>query len=273
MDLDEELREAGERWRRGRGAGCRLSARDGRASYRYANLGRSRMLVRSPAVAANALVLTGAVWLFAHDASSPKKVVVTQPTFRRAPDAPSVLTLDPEIVQTGALAIDGASVWVTGDAPLKGRGDLEHIDTATGNVMGKSLLPDNGPFQIVVGDNAIWVASQQERESSAHVTKVDPTTMRVTAVIETAGDAVVAVTPDAQCASTTAPEPAAPRPRYEQGARHHPVPGAPSGYTAHFITVGSLGIFLDQLLHRHSSCAPIPRPTPSRRSPTSGTRG
>ena len=146
-------------------------------------------------------------------------------------------------MQTQALAIDGASVWVTGDAPQSRAATLEHIDTRTGKVIGTVVLPDNGPFQIVVGDSAVWVCSQQNEES-AHLIKVDPKTMKITAVIPTEGDANVAVTPDAVWVDHGSGNLARLDPRTNEVLATIPLPGAPTGYTAHFITAGPLGIFL-----------------------------
>ena len=197
MDLDEQLREAGERWRAsGRAPVADFRRATATPARRSRTPRRSRGLLAVP-IMLGAFLLASGVVFFAQGNSSSTKVTVTQPTTpTTAPELPSVLTLDPQIVQTAALAIDGASVWVTGDAPQSRAATLEHIDTRTGNVIGKVVLPDNGPFQIAVGDGAVWVCSQQNEES-AHLVKIDPKTMRITAIIETAGDASVAVTPDA----------------------------------------------------------------------------
>jgi sugar lactone lactonase YvrE len=194
-------------------------------------------------VAVVAIALVAAVIVLADGDSSPRKVVVTQPTTPISGPAvsPSALTLDPEIMQTQALAVDGASVWVTGDAPNNGAATLEHIDTDTGKVIGTVVLPDNGPFQIVVGDNAVWVCSQQNEES-AHLTRVDPTTMRITAILKTAGDASVAVTPDAVWVDVNKGELQRRDPGTNKVLATITLPGG--GYSAHWIAAGPLGIFL-----------------------------
>jgi streptogramin lyase len=245
MEIDEQLREAGERWRAAERAPAadfrRATQRPSRSSR---TPGRSRGLLAVPILVV-AFVLAFAVVFFAQSNSSSTKVTVTQPTTptSTAPGPPTALTLDPAIARTGALAIDGASVWVTGEAPRSRAATLEHIDTKTGNLIGKVVLRDNSPFQIVVGDGAVWVCSQQNEES-AHVTKVDPTTMRITAVIETAGDAAVAVTPDAVWVDHGSGNLARLDPATNKVLATIPLPGAPSGYTAHFITASPLGIFL-----------------------------
>ncbi len=241
MDLDEQLREAGEQWRAAERAPVADFRRATQVSYRVRTPRRSRTLILV-ALAAGALVLIGAVVLFGDDASSPQKVVVTQPTIpTTALTPPTTLELGPEIVQTAALAIDGASVWVTGDAPRSGAATLVHIDTRTGKVLGTVELRDNGPFQITVGDGAVWVCSQQNEES-AHLTKVDPTTMRITAVVETAGDAAVAVTPDAVWVDVGSGELLRLDPVTNKVLARITLPGG--GYSAHWITAGPLGVFL-----------------------------
>jgi streptogramin lyase len=243
MELDEQLREAGERWRAAERAPVadfrRATQRSSRGSREP---GQSRGLLAVPILIGAFLLAVGVVALV-NSTSSSQKVTVTQPTVPTSTAPPSVLALDPEIVQTGGLAIDGTTVWVTGNAPDEGPATLEHIDTETGKVIGKVVLGDNGPFQIVVGDGAVWVCSQQNEES-AHVTKVDPTTMKITAVIETAGDAAVAVTPDAVWVDHGSGNLARLDPETNKVLATIPLPGAPSGYTAHFITAGPLGIFL-----------------------------
>jgi streptogramin lyase len=243
MEIDEQLQEAGERWRaaeRAPAADFRRATQ--RPSRRSRTPGRSRGLLAVP-ILAGAFVLAFAIVFFAQSNSSSTKVTVTQPTTpsSTAPGPPTALTIDPAIVRTGALAIDGASVWVTGEAPRSRAATLEHIDTKTGNLIGKVVLRDNSPFQIVVGDGAVWVCSQQNEES-AHLTKVDPTTMRITAVIETAGDAAVAVTPGAVWVDVNQGELQRRDPKTNKVLATITLPGG--GYSAHFITAGPLGIFL-----------------------------
>ncbi len=170
-------------------------------------------------------------------------MIVTQPTTPTSTPAPppSQLTLDPGIVQTQTLAIDGSSVWVTGDAPQNRAATLEQIDTRTGDVLHKITLGDNLPFQIVVGDGAVWVASQQN-EDSAHITKVDPATGKITAVIETTGDANVAITRDAVWVDENQGTLLRLDPDTNKVLATITLPGG--GYSAHFITAGPLGIFL-----------------------------
>ena len=242
IELDEQLREAGERWRDGERGPVADFARV-TASPPGSRLPRRSWPPLVAAVAAVAIVVVSAVMLLGGGDSSPRKVVVTPPTTASttAPDPPSELTLDPEIMQTGALAIDGSSVWVTGDAPGSHAATLEHIDTATGKVVGKVVLGDNGPFQIAVANRAVWVASQQNEES-AHITKVDPETMKITAVIETAGDASIAVTPDALWVDVNSGTLLRLDPDTNQVLATITLPGA--GYSAHWIAAGPLGIFL-----------------------------
>lgn len=242
MDLDEQLREAGERWRAAERAPAADFARATTSPRRSRPPRRNRALILV-SVAAVAIVIVSALMIFGGGVSSPQKVIVTQPTSPTSvpPSPPTVVPLGREIVQTAALAIDGASVWVTGDAPQSGAATLEHIDTMTGNVIGKVVLGDNGPFQIAVGDNAIWVCSQQNEES-AHLTKVDPKTMKITAVIETAGDASVAVTPDAVWVDVNSGELQRRDPETNKVLATITLPGG--GYSAHWIVAGPLGIFL-----------------------------
>jgi hypothetical protein len=243
IELDEQLREAGERWRAAERVPIADFARATAAPRRSRSPRRSRLLVVAAVAAVVATLVAAAVLAFGGGDSSPQKVVVTQPTTPTSapPAPPSQLTLDPRIIQIQALAIDGASVWVTGDAPESRAATLEHIDTETGKVIGTVVLGDNGPFQILVGDNAIWVCSQQN-EKSAHLTKVDPKTGKITAVIETAGDAAVASTPGALWVDVNSGE--LQRRNSETSALLATIALPGAGYSAHFITAGSLGIFL-----------------------------
>jgi streptogramin lyase len=244
MELDEQLQEAGERWREAQRAAVVDFARATAwpRGLRFTRRTRSLLVV---SVAAALIVAVITVMVLTDGDSSPQKVIVTQPTAPTTPvsglDPPSVLPLDPEIVQTGALAMDGESLWVTGDAPQGRAATLEHISTNTGEVLAKVVLPDNGPFQIVVGDNAVWVSSQQNEES-AHVTRVDPTTGKITAVIPTAGDAAVAVWPDAVWVDVNTGTLLRLDPATNKVVATIPLPGGP--YSAHFINAGLLGVFL-----------------------------
>jgi streptogramin lyase len=238
MDLDEQLREAGERWR----ASERAPVADFRRATRTARSVRTagrRGLLAVPIIVAAAL-LASAVVFFAQSNSASQKVVVTQPTTPTS-SSPSALQLDPEITQTGALAIDGASVWVTGYAPSNRAATLEHIDTRTGKVLGKVALPDNSPFQIVVAENAVWICSQQNEES-AHLIKIDPDTNRITSVIPTQGDANVAVTPGAVWVDENAGGLLRLDPDTNNVLATIRLPGRP--YSAGFLTGGPLGVFL-----------------------------
>ena len=245
MDLEEQLREAGERWR----AAERAPVADFRRATATPNRrsrtpGRSRGLLALPILAVAFVAAFGVVF-FTRSDSSKTQVTVTKPTTPTSGPAvsPSVLALDPAIIQTQALAVDGASVWVTGNAPNNSAATLEHIDTKTGKLLGTVVLPDNAPFQIVVGRDAVWVSSQQNEES-AHLIKIDPKTTRITAVIPTQKDANVAVTPDAVWVDHGSGNLARLDPATNKVLANIPLPGAPTGYTAHFITAGPLGIFL-----------------------------
>jgi streptogramin lyase len=242
MDLDEQLTEAGEQWRASQRAPVADFRRATATPHRGSRtLDEYRGLLAVPIIVGAFLLAIGVAHLF-QGASSKAGVTVTQPTTSvSAPEPPSVLALDPAIVQTQALAVDGASLWVTGDAPDEGPATLEHIDTDTGRVLGRVQLGDNGPFQIVVGDTAIWVASQQNEES-AHLTKVDPATMEITAVIPTQGDANVAITADAVWVDVNTGNLLRLDPETNKVLANIPLPGA--GYSAHSITAGPLGIFL-----------------------------
>jgi streptogramin lyase len=243
MELDEQLREAGERWRetqRAPVADFRRATR--RSSRRSREPGRSRGLLAAP-ILIGAFLLAVAVVAVVNSTSSSQKVTVTQPTapISAAPASPSVLMLRPDIVQTGGLAIDSATVWVTGYAPDEGPATLEHIDTKTGQVLGTVKLPDNSPFQIVVGDGAVWICSQQNEEA-ARLIKVDPATTKVTAVIPTQGDANVALTPDALWVAVNTGILERRDPDTNRVLATITMPGGP--YSAHFVTAGPLGIFL-----------------------------
>jgi streptogramin lyase len=239
MDLDEQLQAAGERWRAAERAPVvdfrRVTAKPARWTRKPR---RSRALALLSVVAVVAVVI-GAIALIGDDSTVPRKVTVTQPS---APIAPSVLTLDPKITQTGALAFDsGGTVWVTGSAPNGGPATLEHIESRTGKVLGTVELPDNSPFQIVVGAGAVWVASQQAEES-AHVIKVDPSTMKISAVIPTAGDAAVAVTPDSVWFNVNTGVLQRRNPVTNEIEASITVPGGP--YGAQWISASPEGIFL-----------------------------
>jgi len=239
MDLDEQLREAGERWRAAERAPVADFPRATRTARHARRPSRSRGLLAVPIIVAAALVASAVVF-FAQSNSTSQKVVVTQPTTPTS-SRPAAFELDPAIKQTGALAIDGASVWVTGYAPNNRAATLEHIDTTTGTVLGRVALPDNSPFQIFVGDNAVWVCSQQNEES-AHLIKVDPDTNRITAVIPTEGDANVAVTPHAVWVDENTGELQRRDPKTNKVLATITLPGG--GYSAHLISAGPLGIFL-----------------------------
>ncbi len=235
MEIDEQLREAGERWR----AVERPPVVDFPRATKGS--GRTRRALAVTAVVATLVVLGAAIRSIADDGSP--RVATTQPTTSssRVPSSPSVITLGPDIVQTEALAVDGARLWVTGEAPNGGAATLESIDGESGEVLANVKLPDNGPFQIAVGDNAIWVCSQQNEEA-AHLVKIDSTSARIVAVIPTSGDANVAITPDAIWVDENTGNLKRLDPRTNEVLARVPLPGGP--YSAHFITAGPLGIFL-----------------------------
>jgi streptogramin lyase len=151
------------------------------------------------------------------------------------------LTLDARIGQPTALAVDSGGVWVTGYALEEGPATVEHISTSTGEVLAKVELADNAAGPIVVGDDAIWVSTQQNEES-AHVIKIDPDTAKIKAVIPTQGVATVAITPDAVWIDDSAGTLLRLDPDTNAIVATIPLPGGP--YSAHWITAGPLGIFL-----------------------------
>ena len=79
-----------------------------------------------------------------------------------------------------ALAVDGASVWVTSNAT----GELDRIDPTTNKVADRITL-DTGPCGIAVGsDGRIWVA---ELGAVGAVVAVDPTTRKITGRLDGVG--------------------------------------------------------------------------------------
>jgi hypothetical protein len=235
MEIDELLREAGERWR----AAERPPVVDFPRATR--NSGRPRRLVVVALVIAMLAVLAAVIGSIVGGGS--RRTVTIQPTtsLPGIPPSQSVIVLDANIAQTAALSVDGRSLWVTGTAPGGGAAPLEHVDVDTGRVLATVKLPDNSPFQIAVGDKAIWVCSQQNEEAS-HLVKIDAANSRIVAVIPTVGDANVAVTPDAVWVDENTGTLERLDPRTNEVLASIPLPGG--SYSAHFITAGPLGIFL-----------------------------
>ncbi len=114
---------------------------------------------------------------------------VTQP-------GPGVVALGPRITQPDVLAAGKGKLWVTGISPDQGSASLQEIDEATGKVLSTISLPDNWPGEIAVGDNAIWLRTQQGEEST-HLVKIVVATHQIMANVTLQKDGGLAVTPDA----------------------------------------------------------------------------
>jgi hypothetical protein len=87
-------------------------------------------------------------------------------------------------------------LWVTGISPDQGPASLQEFDEDTGKVLSTISLPDNYPGEIAVGDNAIWLRTQQGEEST-HLVKIDATTHQILVNDTLQKDGGLAVTGDA----------------------------------------------------------------------------
>ena len=107
-----------------------------------------------------------------------------------------VIAVGSRISQPDVFAASNGKLWVTGISPDQGAASLQEFDEDTGKVLSTMNLPDNWPGDIAVGDNAIWLRTQQGEEST-HLLKIDATTHQVVVNVTLQKDGGLAVTNDA----------------------------------------------------------------------------
>jgi hypothetical protein len=191
IDIDTQLREAGERWR--------AAQPEAHVDFtRIAAPGRSRrIVVVAAAVAAVAAAVVVSIGLMTTRTTPHTNVRVTQePTSTTTAAPKATIALNREITQVQTFtAIDG-KLWVTGDAPNAGPAHVQEIDPTTGAVIVDVTLPDNGPYALAVGGDAVWVRAQQGEASTA-LFKIDIATQKIVATLVGQKDGGLVVTPSA----------------------------------------------------------------------------
>ncbi len=191
IDVDTQLREAGEKWR--------AAQPEPRVDFARVALPRqSRRIVAAAVVAAAAaaLVVLGLVTTRGTQHSK-LRVAEEEPTTSLGIAAPrAIIELGHEITQVQTFSTVDGKLWVTGDAPNDGPAHVQQIDPTTGAVIVDVTLPDNGPYALVVGDGAVWVRAQQGETSTA-LFKIDVATRKIVATLVGQQDGGLVVTPSA----------------------------------------------------------------------------
>ena len=140
------------------------------------------------------VVISGVVLAIAYgprSSTSGPNPLATQPA-----SGPDVIALGSRISQPYVFAASNGKLWVTGISPDQGPASLQEFDEDTGKVLSTISLPDNWPGEIAVGDNAIWLRTQQGEEST-HLVKIDATTHQIVVNVTLQKDGGLAVTSDA----------------------------------------------------------------------------
>ena len=190
LDLDEELRDAGARWRAGQRDPIvdvqRATAWSGIVSHQDRDGGRVR---RTRCRRGNSF----------SSRSRP------DPSGRRRADAASEWTRsDPaESRDPRALGARGRRRPVVGLRLRCPSGNvhrapahLQEIDAKTGKLVGDVTLPDDSPYEIRVAGDVVWVAAEQADEST-ELLKIDAASMTILARIPGTISSQFTVTPDA----------------------------------------------------------------------------
>ena len=152
----------------------------------------SRQLVGAlTVVVVVAAVALGLVYGPRSSTSRPGPSPATQPT-----PGPDVIALGPAIGDVSLVAASNGKLWVTGLSPDQGPATLQEFDEDTGKTLSTIRLPDDWPGEIAIGDNAIWLRTQQGEEST-HLVKIDATTHQIVVNITLQKDGGLAVTRDA----------------------------------------------------------------------------
>ena len=118
------------------------------------------------------------------------------PPTKQPTPSPDVIALGSRISQPDVFAAGDGKLWVTGISPDQGPASLQEFDEDTGKVLSTISLPDNYPGEIAVGDNAIWLRTQQGEEST-HLVKIDATTHQIVVNVTLQKDGGLAVRSDA----------------------------------------------------------------------------
>lgn len=109
---------------------------------------------------------------------------------------PHAIVLGPEIGQPTVLAASNGRLWVSGYTPDNGDGPLLEFDEKTGTLLSTIPLPNGVAYQIAMGEDSVWLRTQQG-EASTHLVKIDVSTHRIVANIDIQRDGGLAVTSDA----------------------------------------------------------------------------
>jgi len=193
------------------------------------------VVVLVPAVLILALVLGVTAGPSGHS-TGPRPAPDTQPS-----SGSDVIALGPRIAQPSVFAAGSGKLWVSGIAPDQGAASLQEFDEDTGKVLSTISLPDNWPGEMAMGDNAIWLRTQQGEEST-HLIKIDPTTHRILVNVTLQKDGGLAVTHNAVWTVNGSLGLLRIDPRTGHTVATIPLPGgiyAPLGLTS-----GPLGVFL-----------------------------
>ncbi len=109
---------------------------------------------------------SGSLWV----ANTSDSTVVRLDVHSGAPDRPIAVGSLPV-----ALAVDAGGVWVVS----QDGGVLTHLDPGSGATLAPPIPVGTRPSAVAIGDGSVWVAS-----SDGTVTRVDPTSNRVTATVD-----------------------------------------------------------------------------------------
>jgi hypothetical protein len=190
IDIDTQLREAGEHWR----------AQQAEPHVDFTRVGvprPSRRVVTVGVVALVAMALVAVGLVTTRGARHASVRVVQEPSTTATTALPkTVLGLNPDITQVAALAAIDGTVWVTGNAPNGGPAHVQQIDPGSGAVTFDVTLPDNWPYALAIGNGSVWVRAQQNEASTA-LFKIDIATRKIVATLVGQHDGGLVVTPNA----------------------------------------------------------------------------
>ena len=234
IDIEEQLIEAGSRWR---DAVPPVVVDWDQATETPRH--RGRMLVAVAGVLG--LVLVCVMVLLATTDAQDRSVRI-EPGTTGGSRGLGTIDVSPAISQIGVLAVTDRSLWVSGYAPDMGPAALQEISLRTGEVIGTTTIPENAPGAIAVTGDAVWIRAQQNETSTA-LHKIDRSTHEIVGTVELHASGGLAVTRDAVWA-VDAPDLLRIDPDTLKAVATIRLPGIVPGFNATAISAGALGVWL-----------------------------